>query len=144
MGDRRTVLSTLATKMGEIAEISTVVRAYLETDFDITQYAMSDLPLMVIPEPAEETEEEMTSQRTIMSLLVKEVIYFLDWAIDPDATLYETLIKKIRDKIGANFKLDGAATETRVMSVSSVLGTMPVYNFVIDLEVRYYLNEQAT
>lgn len=144
MGDRRSVLAQLKIVLATITEVVTVIRAYLETDFDITQYAIADLPLVVIPEPAEETDEEMTSQRSMMLLGTKLIVYFVDWAIDPDATKYETLVKKIRDKIGANFTLNGTATEARIMSVSPVLGTMPVYNFVIELEMKYYLNEQVT
>lgn len=144
MGNRRDVLAQLKIVLATITEIKTVVRAYLEAEFDIKQYAIAELPLVVVPEPAEETDEECTSQRSIMTLGTKLVIYFVDWAIDPDVTKYETLVKKIRDKIGANFNLNDTATEARVMSVSPVLGTMPVYNFVMELEMKYYLNEQVT
>lgn len=144
MGNRRSVLAALKIILEEISEIKTVVRTYLETEFDITQYEQADLPLVAIPEPAEETDEEMTSQKSMMSLGTKLVVYFVDWAIDPDATIYEALIRLIRDKIGGNFTLNDKATEARVMSVSSVLGTMPVYNFVMELEMKYYLDEQVT
>jgi len=144
MPNRRDVLAQLKIVLDEITEIKTVVRVYLEAEFDITQYAQADLPLIAIPEPAEETDEEMTSQRSLMALATKLVVYFIDWAVDPDATKYETLVKKIRDKIGANFTLNDKATEARVMSVSSVLGTMPIYNFVVGMEMKYYLNEAAT
>lgn len=144
MGNRRDVLSQLKTVLATVSGVVNVVRTYLEADFDITQYAIADLPLIAIAEPAEETEQEMTSQRSVMTLVVRLKIFFVDWAIDPDATKYEALIKNIRDKIGANFTLNDTATEARIMSVTSVLGTMPVYNFVMDLEVRYYLNEQVT
>ena len=144
MPNRRDVLAQLKIVLDEITEIKTVVRVYLEAEFDITQYAQADLPLIAIPEPAEETDEEMTSQRSLMALATKLVVYFIDWAVDPDATKYEALIKKIRDKIGANFTLNDTATEARVMSVSSVLGTMPIYNFVVGMEMKYYLNEAAT
>ena len=144
MGNRRDVLAELKIVLEEISEIKTVVRTYLETEFDVTQYAQAELPLVAIPEPVEETDEEMTSQRSMMSLGTKLIIYFQDWDIVPDATIYEALIKLIRDKIGDNFTLNDKATEARIMSVSSVLGTMPVYNFVMELEMKYYLNEQVT
>ena len=143
MSDRRSVLAALKTILEEISEVEeSVVRTYLGTDFDITQYAISDLPLIVISEPAEDTFEEMTSQRSMMSLTAKLMVYFVDWAIDPDATKYEDLVKKIRNKIGANFTLNDTATECRVADISTILGTLPVFNFVIGLEVRYYLNEK--
>lgn len=144
MGNRRDVLAALKIILEQISEIKTVVRTYLETEFDITQYVVSELPLVAIPEPAEETDEEMTSQKSMMSLGTKLIVYFVDWAIDPDATIYEALVKLIRDKIGGNFTLNDKATEARIMSVSSVLGTMPVYNFVMELEMKYYLDEQIT
>jgi len=144
MGNRRDVLAELKIVLEEISEIKTVVRTYLETEFDVTQYAQADLPLIAIPEPAEETDEEMTSQRSMMLLGTKLIIYFQDWDIVPDATIYEALVKLIRDKIGDNFTLNDKATEARIMSVSSVLGTMPVYNFVMELEMKYYLNEKVT
>ena len=142
MGDRQSVLAQLAVVLGEIAEVEIVVRSYLEVEFDITQYLQSDLPLIVIPEPAEETFDEMTSQRSIMVLSTKLLVYFLDWDIIPDAAKYEALVKKIRDKIGNNFTLNDTATECRVASVSTILGTMPVYNFNIALELKYYLSEK--
>lgn len=144
MGNRRDVLGQLKEVLAAITEIKTVVRTYLEGEFDITQYAIEDLPLIAIPEPAEDTEEGMTSQRSIMALVTKLRVFFVDWAIEPNVTKYESLVKNIRDTMGANFTLNDTATEARIMSVTSVLGTMPVYNFVMDLEVRYYLNEQVT
>ena len=142
-GNRRDVLAKLKDKMDEIPEIETVVRVY-KAEFDITQYTMAQLPLITIPEPAEDTAQECTSQHSMMALDTKMTVYFLDWAEDPDGTKYEALKKKIRDKIGANFTLDDKAEEARVASVSLVLGTMPVYNFVVGMEMRYYLDEQAT
>jgi len=149
MPNRRDVLAALKTILEEISEIKKVVRVYLEAEFDPTQYAQADLPLIAIPEPAEETDEEMTSQKSMMALATKLRVYFIDWAVDPDATKYEALVKKIRDKIGANFTLEDesgndTATEARIMSVSSVLGTMPIYNFVAEMEMKYYLDETAT
>lgn len=221
MPNRREALAALKTVLEEISEIKTVVRTYKEAEFGITQHAQADLPLIIIPEPAEETYEEMTSQHSMMSLLTKLMVYFLDWDTVPDATrqvlellesgyvdciatdigkqvkdddveigellaydntlrkwwirsastivdisvmtitsgtgvgtadgnsvatesLYETLVKKIRNKIGDNFTLNDKATEARIMSVSSVLGTMPIYNFVVEMEMKYYLDETAT
>lgn len=221
MGNRRDVLAALKTILEEISEIKTVVRVYLEAEFDLTQYAQADLPLVAIPEPAEETDEEMTSQKSMMALATKLIVYFIDWDIAPDTTkqvlellesgyvdcvgadigkqvqddtveigellaydntlrkwwikststiggasamtimngtgagaadgdsvteenFYKTLVKKIRDKIGVNFTLNNKATEARIMSVSSVLGTMPIYNFVAEMEMKYYLDETAT
>ena len=135
-------LQTLKIILEEISEVETVARTYFGTDFDITQYSTADLPIIVISEPAEETFEEMTSQRSMMSLTAKLMVYFVDWAIDPDATKYEDLVKKIRNKIGDNFTLNDTATECRVIGISIILGTMPVYSFLIDLETRYYLNEK--
>lgn len=142
--DRRTVLAALKDKLSEISEVETVMRAYFGEAFDITQYTQASLPLIAIAEPEEETYRESTGQRSLMMLNTRLWIYLLDWAIDPDATKYEDLVKKIRDKIGNNFDLGGVAAESRVMSVSTVEGTMPLYHFFMDLEMRYDLDETAT
>lgn len=142
MENRRTIPAKLKTILEEIAEIKTVVRVYLDS-FDITQYAMADLPLVAIPEPAEETDNEMTSQKSLMRLATQLVVYFLHWGITPDVT-YGTLLKKIRDKLGVNFTLGGVVTETRVDAISAILGTMPLYNFRINLEMKYLLDETST
>jgi len=139
--NRRAILAALKTKLEEIAEITTVVRTYLSTDFDITQYAQAELPLIVIPEPGEDTDQECTSQMSMMVLETNLKVYFLDWAIDPDETKFEALVKKIRDKIGNNFTLSGTAEECRVASISPVTGILPVYDFLIGLEMRYQVNE---
>jgi len=142
--NRRAVLAALKTVLGEITEIKTVVRVYLTAEFDITQYAQVDLPLIVIPEPKEDTDTEGTSQMSMMALETRLMIFFLDWAIDPDDIKYEALVKKIRDKIGAKFTLNGTAEECRVDSVSVISGILPVYDFFMDLEMKYYLNEMNT
>lgn len=138
--NRRDALATLKTKLEEISEVKTVVRSYME--IDITNYKTADLPLINIIEPAEEAEEQMTSMRAIMELLVRLKVWFVDWAEDPDVTIYETLIKKIRDKIGANFKLDNTVTGVWVLDVSLVDGELPVYNIEIGLAMKYYLSQQ--
>lgn len=141
MGDVLIALKSVLNELVISGDIKTVVRVYSQ-EFDITQYAKADLPLIAIPEPVEDTDEECTSQMSMMALGAKLLVYFLDWAMDPDATKYELLKKKIRDKIGANFNLNGAAEECRVADISLVLGTMPVYNFIIDLEMKYYMSEK--
>jgi len=142
MENRRTVLAKLAIKMAEVDEIKTVIRVYVK-NFDLTQFLQAQLPLLAIIEPAEETDDEMTSQRSLMALATQFVIHFLHWGITPDPA-YEILVKKIRDKVGANFDLDGLITEARVDSVSVISGAMPLYNFDMDLEMKYYLNEMVT
>jgi len=139
MGNRGDVLAALKTVLEEISEVETVVRVLL-SDFDVTQYAMADLPLIAISEPAEGTFEEMIGQKSVMELATKLSIYFLHWGISPDVT-YKALIKAIRDKLGANFTLSETAVECRVAGVSIILGTMPVYNFAIELEMKYHLDE---
>jgi len=141
MSERENVLAALKTVLEEITEIKTVVRVYL-SEFDVCQYAQVELPLVAISEPAEETDEESTSQRSMMALATRLLVYIIDWAIDPDSTKYDALVKKIRDKIGDNFTLNDTATECRVASVSTIMGVMPVYDFVVDLEMKYYLNEK--
>jgi len=139
MGNRGDVLNQLEVVLNELSEVKTVVRVLL-SDFDVTQYAMNQLPLVAISEPAEGTFEEMIGQKSVMELATKLSIYFLHWGISPDAA-YKALIKAIRDKLGANFTLNETAIECRVAGVSIILGTMPVYNFTIELETRYYLDE---
>jgi len=141
MSERENVLAALKTVLEEITEIKTVVRVYL-SEFDITQFSQAELPLVAIPEPSEETDEESTSQRSMMALATRLLVYIIDWAIDPDSTKYDALVKKIRDKIGDNFTLNDTTTECRVASVSAIMGTMPVYDFTVDLEMKYYLNEK--
>jgi len=140
---RAEVLSNLETILGAVSEIKTVVRSYFGANFDITQYSTTDLPLVVIPEPEETTHQELTSHRAIMNLSLDLIVYFLSWGVSPIDS-YESLVKAIRDKIGANFTLNGSATEARVNRISSISGNLPVYWFVIELELRYYLNETST
>ena len=142
MENRRTVLAKLAVKMAEVDEIKKVIRVYVK-NFDLTQFTQAQLPLLAIIEPAEGTDDEMTSQRSLMDLATQFSVHFLHWGITPDPT-YETLVKKIRDKVGANFDLDGVVTEARVSDLSVIGGEMPLYNFDMDLEMKYYLDEMVT
>jgi len=142
MENRRTVLAKLAVKMAEVDEIKKVIRVYVK-NFDLTQFTQAQLPLLAIIEPAEETDDEMTSQKSLMALATQFSIHFLHWGITPDST-YETLVKAIRDKVGANFDLDGVVTEARVSDLSVIGGEMPLYNFDMDLEMKYYLDEMVT
>jgi len=112
-------------------------------DIDITQYNITDLPLVAIKEPEEDTDEEMTSQRSLMSLTTRLRVYFVYWGEDPSST-YKTLIRGIRNKIGASFTLSNNVTEARVSEMTAVLGTLPVYYVELELEMKYYLNEKST
>jgi len=142
MENRRLILAKLAVEMGTVVGINTVIRVYSKT-FDLTQFTQAQLPLLAIIEPAEETDNEMTSQRTLMALLAQMSLHFLHWGIIPNVT-FGTIIKAIRDKIGDNFNLGGLITEIRVAGLSDIAGAMPLFNIDIDLEMKYYLNEMDT
>ena len=139
--NRRDVLSGLETIIDEISEVTTVVRSYREVD--ILNYKEAELPLVNIIEPDEDTYQDMTSNRAIMSLGVMVKVWFVSWAEVPTST-YETLMKKIRDKIGANFTLDDTVDAAWIDSVTAIEGEMPVYNYGISMQIRYYLNATAT
>jgi len=139
--NRRAVLAELATQIALVSGVVTVQRSYGE--FDITQKASSNLPLIEIFEPEEDTYTEMVGRRNLMQLLVSMKVWFVDWNDTPQAT-YETLMKNIRDKIGSKFKLENDAIECRVDSISAVEGTLPRWSFEMVLELRYYMDEEAT
>lgn len=139
--NRRDLLAQLETTLSTITEVKTVVRTLV--DIDITNYNEAELPLIAIREPLETAAIEMTSFRAIQRLETKLKVFFVVWGENP-TTAYETLIKKIRDKMGSNFKLDGKANKALVKDVSPVDGEMPVYFFLMDLDIRYYLDQKAT
>lgn len=142
--NRRTVLANLKTVLEELSPtyVTTVVRTY--TEIDITNYLTADLPLIEIQEPPEVSETEMTGRRSIRALEVMLKVWFVDWAEDPDATIYETLAKQVRDKLGAKFTVDQSAIANWIDDVSKIEGEMPVWNFSMGLVLRYYLDQQAT
>lgn len=142
--NRRAVLANLKTALEELSPtyVTTVVRTY--TEIDITNYLTTDLPLIEIQEPLEVSETEMPGRRSIRALEVVLKVWFVDWAEDPDATIYETLMKAIRDKIGAKFTVDSSAIATWVGDVLKIEGEMPVWNFSMGLVLKYYLDQQAT
>jgi len=142
MQNRRLILAKLAVEMGAVSGINTAIRVYTKT-FDLTQFTQAQLPLLAIIEPAEETDDEMTSQRSLMALIAQMSLHFLHWGITPNAT-FETIIKAIRNKIGDDFDLGGLITEVRIDALSTIGGTMPLFNVDIDLEMKYYLNEMDT
>ncbi len=142
MQNRRLILAKLAVEMGTVVGINTAIRVYTKT-FDLTQFTQAQLPLLAIIEPAEETDDELTSQRSLMALIAQMSLHFLHWGITPNAT-FETIIKAIRDKIGDDFDLGGLITEVRIDTLSTIGGAMPLFNVDIDLEMKYYLNEMDT
>jgi len=142
--NRRDLLAALAATVAhdQIPEVITVVRHYSE-EFDITQYAEAELPLIGIKEPTETPEEECTSMRAMMWLEVTLKVYFVHWGISPDAT-YGTLMKAIRDKIGSDPNLNSSSVFTHVKGISEIGGEMPLFSFTLDLACRYYLDQTAT
>ncbi|TET09092.1 hypothetical protein E3J84_05500 [Candidatus Aerophobetes bacterium] len=146
--NRRTILASLKTALEELSPtyVKTVVRTY--TEIDITNYLTTDLSLIEIQEPSEVAETEMTGRRSIRALEVTLRVWFVDWAEDPDATIYEALMKQIRDKVGAKFTLPQAgvpsAIATWIGGTSKIEGEMPVWNFSMGLVLKYYLDQQAT
>lgn len=140
--NRRTLLANLVIAMAAVSGVNTVVRHYSE-ELDITQYTEVSLPLIAIKEPTEEPEEEMTSMRAMMWLSLNLKVYFVHWGISPDST-YETLMKRIRDKIGGDPNLNSSSVFTYVGEVSEIGGNLPLYTFTLTLMSRYYLNQQDT
>ena len=136
---RNTILAKLKTILQTITEIKTVVRTY--KDVDLQNYSSSQLPLIEIREPAETTSTQLTNMRAMMNLDISLIVHFVSWAESP-TTEYETLIKKIRDKIGEDFRLDNTVTAVWIQTVTIVDGTMPVYKFGITLMLRYYLDQE--
>lgn len=142
--NRRAVLEALKTALEELKPtyVKNVVRTYGE--IDITNYVTADLPLIEIQEPPEVSVTEMTGRRSIRALELALRVWFVDWAEDPDATIYENLMKVIRDKVGAKFTVDGSAIADWVGDISKIEGEMPVWNFSMGLVLKYYLDQQAT
>lgn len=150
--NRRDILSGLKTILGTVVGIKTVVRSYGgggdartsgEEGIDITQYAESDLPLIDLLEPEELNEEEMTNRRSIQLLDTMLRVYFVDWNDNVQGT-YETFVKNIRDKVGAEFRVNGTSTACWIVNISKVLGEVPVWHIEFDLRVKYYLDQQVT
>lgn len=141
--NRRAILSALETILKTVSGITTVVRSYGEEGIDITQYAEAELPLIDLNEPAEENDDEMTSRRSIQFMDTVLKVYFVDWN-DAVQSTYETFVKNIRDKVGANFTVNQTATGCWVTDVSQVKGELPLWHIEFDLRVKYYLDQQAT
>ena len=139
--NRRDALEELKTQLEAVSGVTTVVRSY--GDLDITNYAEAELPLIEISEPDEDTYTEMVSQRNLMQINAILKIWFVDWNTIIQ-TSYETLMKNIRDKIGAKFKLENDAIQCRVDSISKVEGELPLWSYTIVLELKYYLNALST
>jgi len=150
--NRRDILSGLETILGTVTGITTVVRSYGgganvvrggEEGIDISQYAEAQLPLIDLIEPEELNDEEMTSRRSIQFLDTVLRVYFVDWNDNVQGT-YETLVKNIRDKVGAEFRVNGTATACWIVDISKVLGEVPLWNIEFNLRVKYYLDQQVT
>ncbi len=139
--NRRTILTNLKTLLSNVTGVTTVKRSYMPVD--ILNYKEADLPLVNLIEPPEEAWQETTSQHAVQLLDIDLKIHFVSWAEDPSAT-YETLTKNIRDAIGADFELGGAASACWVVEVSKIDGQMPVYNYGMVLRCKYWLNQKTT
>lgn len=135
--NRRDILSNLATLLGAVTGVTTVVRSLRE--IDITQYNEAQLPLVNLIEPDEDSAGEMTSMRSLMGLNPMVSVFFIRWGEDPDST-YENLEKNIRDQIGDNFTINGTCSGAWVTSVSPVTGEMPLFRFDIEISCEYYAN----
>jgi len=142
--NRRSVLSNLATIMGTVTGVVTVARSTMP--IDILNYKEAELPLLNIVEPEEDTWTDSTSQRAVMVLEVSLQVWFVHWGEDPLASpnTYQSIMKAIRDKIGANFTLNNSASGVWVIKVSKIAGEFPVYSYGIDLRLKYYLDQQRT
>ena len=139
--NRRDLLSALKTALTATTGVTTVVRCYEE--LDMMNYTEAQLPLVEILEPSESVEQQLVSRRQMISVRAELKVHFVSWAEVP-AAAYETLTKKIRDKIAESFTLNQKATGIWVTSVSPIQGVLPVYWFTLGLRVKYYLDEQDT
>ncbi len=139
--NRRDLLAYLATLLGAVTGVVTVVRTLVE--IDITNYNEAELPLIAVKEPKEIPKTEMTSMRAIQDLETQLKVFFVVWGQNPTST-YETLMKDIRNKLGNDFTLGGNANKILVKDVSLIFGEMPLYHFLMDLDSEYYLDQKAT
>jgi hypothetical protein len=137
--NRREVLSNLASILATTTGITTVVRTY--RDIDIMKYASTALPLIELQEPDEAPDEEMTSMMQIAFLDMKARVWFITWGENPTSA-YEALVQAVRNKIGANFKLNDTATGCWVVGVGKIEGEMPLFHFDLALRLKYYLSLQ--
>lgn len=140
--NRRDLLANLKIALEAVTGVTTVVRHYAE-ELDVSKYKERDMPLIAIHEPSEAAEEELTSMRAMMWLEVSLKVYFMDWELVVGST-YETLLKNIRDAIGADPRLNSSTVFTYVGDISAVIGEMPLYSFTIELKSRYYLDQTST
>jgi len=139
---RRATLAAFATLMEEISEITTVVRSL--RPIDPKQYAQAELPLLNIVEPEEDVKEEEIGMHSLQELTLDGFrLYFLNWGETPSAT-YETLIKRVRDKLGDNFKVSNTATAALIGSISAVQGRMPLYWVDVEVRIEYYMAQTNT
>jgi hypothetical protein len=139
--NRRDLLAALQTLLTSVTGVTTVVRTH--TAIDLTQYLSTQLPMVEIIEPAENTDQELTGRRQMVAFDLSLNVHFLVWGNSP-VTAYETLVKNIRDKIGSDFCLGGKATGVWVTATRAPEGEYPLFKFVIDLTAKYYLDETST
>ena len=139
--NRRDLLSTLKTALESVSGVTSVVRSY--ADIDILIYKSTELPLINVVEPLEDNFGEETARHSMQFLDLKLKVWFVSWAEVPTST-YETLMKNIRDKLGAEFTLSQTATACWITSIEKLEGEMPVYNFEMSLRAKYHLDQQST
>lgn len=139
--NRRDTLDAFSTLMSAVSGVGNVVRSLVPVD--IKQYTIAQLPLINIIEPPEDVQDQMTSMRAMQNLALNVRTYFVYWGADPDST-YEALMKAIRDRIGAGFKVSNTATAAQVGLITELDGEMPLYFFDIEIVITYYLNQEAT
>lgn len=135
--NRRDILSNFKTILDAISEVTTVVRS--NSILDISNYYSTELPLIEIQEANEVPDKELTSMRQMAYLDLVLRVYFVEWGEVPNAT-YETLLKKIRNKIGDNFRVNDTANAAWVVGVGKIEGEVPLYHLDIDVRVKYYLD----
>ena len=120
--NRRDVLSNLATALGTVSGVNTVIRHYAEV-LDVSKYKESEMALIAIHEPSEIAEEELVSMRAMQWLEINLTVYFMDWELFVGTT-YETLLKNIRDKIGSDPRINSSSVFTYVGAISVVGGEL--------------------
>lgn len=132
---RDTVIEKLKTEFSEITELKTVERKIVEPENQ--RYLVSELPALIILEPAETYEEYEKANYAIFNLTLDLVL----WAVSEDGNTtseIDTCIKKIKEKLHSNLTLDDTSLDVEITSISSDIKTKPLFKYTISIVVSYY------
>lgn len=147
MSSRNSIIADFVTRLDAVVSLTTVVRTIHQAPV-LTRYTRSQLPLVFVMEPEDETPEYSGSGRALIRFEFDILLLAEQWNADSDgAASMNSLIDDVLNAVHSDIYAGGFAVNTSVLNTtrgtkirysSGDVDVYPLQAFKVQVQVTYY------